>query len=282
MSKMFLVAAMVSLVSSSVHAAESMYGLFMVVKGDVQITDSKEKATAAKVGSRILPGESVVSGADSRAKIVMSDRNVINVSPGTKLKIEKYENDAKTGVKNVEINLIEGKVRNNVEQKYDDEKSKFQIKTPTAVAGVRGTQFVTGYNPSTQMTSIVTLKGAVTVAPILPGGGVGAAVVVTKGQSSNVTPTGGAEAPKAVPKEELNKVDKESTASNGNGDRTARGVANEGGPAPKSMVDKGDMNTATLVVPPPPPPPPPNAPVKTYIPPPPKLQKAKVTITPTH
>lgn len=225
-----LVLLCVFLLSALPVSAADMYGVFMVVKGDIKVKNSKSES-AAKVGSKILPGETVISGADSRAKIVMSDRNVINVSPATTLQLTKYENDAKSGAKNVEMNLLEGKVRNNVEQTYDGDKSKFLIKTPTAVAGVRGTQFFTSFNPATQMTSIVTLKGSVTLASVGAGGQiVGQPVVINKGETSSTSGGQAPEAPKAVPKDELKKVDAESQASNGSAEGgDARSPASAGG-----------------------------------------------------
>ncbi|MBK7960428.1 MAG: FecR domain-containing protein [Bdellovibrionales bacterium] len=173
-----------------VEAAEPMYGLFMVVKGDIKVKNIQNQINPTKVGTKIFPGETVISGVDSRAKIVMSDRNVINVSPSSEMKIEKYESAGKEGPRNVELNLIDGKVRNNVEQKYDGEKSKFLMKTPTAVAGVRGTEFLTSFNKASQVTQVVTLRGSVTLSPATPVGSAPSKVSITvqKGESSSVAP----------------------------------------------------------------------------------------------
>lgn len=196
-----------------VHAADKMYGVFMVVKGGVQIhTDGK--TAAAKVGAKVYEGDKVVTAADSRAKIVMSDRNVLNLSPDTTIEITQYQNDAATGKKNVEIKLSGGKIRSNVEQTYDGEKSKFQIKTPTAVAGVRGTQFQAGFDVKTQMTSIVTFKGAVSLAAVnAQGKMVGNPVMVKKGEMTTAAPNAAPEPPKALPKEEMKQIDGDSVAS---------------------------------------------------------------------
>lgn len=192
-------------------SADPMHGIFMVVKGDVSVSNSKQQKQKVKVGDKVFPGDVVESAVDARAKIVMSDRNVINISPETKLEIKKYENDGNS--KNVEMNLLQGKVRNNVEQKYDGEKNKFLIKTPTAVAGVRGTQFFTSFDPATKITAVVTLRGAVSLAPINTNSGNIKPVIVQKGESTTMAPGSSPEAPKAVPKEELKKIDQESTAS---------------------------------------------------------------------
>ncbi|MES2802122.1 MAG: FecR domain-containing protein, partial [Bdellovibrionota bacterium] len=63
--------------------------------------------------------------------------------------------------KNVRLSLIEGKVRTNVEQKYDNTENKFEIKTPSAVVGVRGTQFMTSYRRSNNMTGVTAFRGEV-------------------------------------------------------------------------------------------------------------------------
>lgn len=195
-------------------SAENQHGLFMVVKGDVKLISGTKAPFAAKVGTKVLVGDVVTTGADSRAKIVMVDRNVINVSPDSKMQIAKYSTDAAAGTKEVEIKLDEGKIRNNVEQSYDGAKSKFILKTPTAVAGVRGTQFVTSFDSKTQKTEIVTMKGQVAFASVLNGKIVGKPVVVSKGETTTSSPGAPPEPPKALPKNELKEIDKESTAAN--------------------------------------------------------------------
>jgi len=229
-----------------------MYGVFMVSKGSVKVESAKAGTSDAKVGVKVFEGDTIITGADSRAKIVMSDRNVINVNPDTKVQIAKYENDAATGKKNVEMNLIQGKVRNNVEQTYDGEKSKFLIKTPTAVAGVRGTQFLAGFNPSTQMTFIVTFKGAVTVASVnAQGRVVGTPVLVKKGEMTTASNGAAPEPPKAMPKEEVKKMDVETTSVGNSpskeGGPGSREVASETGAPPAKemaapMIDKKDLD----------------------------------------
>ncbi len=139
--------------------AEETYGLLMIVKGQVQVAKMKSQPMGVKVGSKVYPQDTIITGKDSRAKIVMSDRNIINVLPETKLRIDQYINDTKE--KNVRLSLFEGKVRTNVEQKYDTNENRFEIKTPSAVVGVRGTQFMTSYRKSNNITGVTTFRGEV-------------------------------------------------------------------------------------------------------------------------
>lgn len=145
--------------SFSKALAEESYGLLMIVKGQVQVAKAKAQPTGAKVGGKVYPQDTIITGKDSRAKIVMSDRNIINVLPETKIRIDQYVNDTKE--KNVRLSLLEGKVRTNVEQKYDNNENKFEIKTPSAVVGVRGTQFMTNYQKATNTTAVTTFRGEV-------------------------------------------------------------------------------------------------------------------------
>lgn len=223
---------LVSLILIQPIFAEELYGIFMIVKGTVEVESAKTGKSVAKVGAKVYPGDKVSTQKDARAKIVMSDRNVMNLSPESVLTILKYENDPKSNVKNVELELSQGKVRNNVEQKYDGDKSKFIIKTPTAVAGVRGTQFLTSFDIRTRMTEIVTFKGAVLMAPILANGQISPnQVMVKKGETSSVKQgQENAEPPKALPKEDIKKADKDSQAKSS---QPAEGT---------TVADGGDKN----------------------------------------
>ena len=161
-------------------------GVLMVVKGDVKVQSVKSKTmTAAKVGMQVNEGDTVIAGKDSRAKLVMMDKNIINISPDSKFTLEKYVNDENKDNKNVVLNVLYGKIRSTVNQKYDGEKSKFHVKTPSAVAGVRGTDFFTGYNVSNKQTTIVTIQGQVEVSSgLAANGSIANSVFVNPGQQT--------------------------------------------------------------------------------------------------
>lgn len=131
----------------------------MIVEGNVQIENAQSVLLPAKVNSKIQSGETVITSAEGRAKIVMTDRNVIFVMPNSRLKIEKYSETPED--KGVTLSLTEGTIRTDVEQTYDDENSKFEVRTPTATVGVRGTQFITSYSKTDDVTEVTTLRGRV-------------------------------------------------------------------------------------------------------------------------
>jgi hypothetical protein len=190
-------------------ASAKQIGLFMVVKGEVKVVRGSE-TLKAKVPLGVYQGDTVISAKDARAKIVMNDKNVIHISPSTELKIETYVNNGQQ--KNVELNLKEGKVRNNVEQTYDGDKNKFIIKTPTAVAGVRGTQFITSFDKGRNETKIVTLQGRVELSNLpSQAGGTATTVVINKGESSTATAEAPPAPPQAVPADQMKNIDQDTT-----------------------------------------------------------------------
>ena len=234
-----LVATMAVGNSNLVGAQNEISGTMMVVKGDVKVTSGKSgKTDPAKVGTKVYAGDTIASGAESRAKIVMSDKNVLNISPDSKVTIAKYENDPTKDSRNVELKVDYGKVRAGVEQKYDGEKNKFNIRTPTAVAGVRGTDFITGFNPATQQTRIVTFSGVVAAGQPGPGGQILNAVFVKPGMSTSIDQGKPPEPPRPMPTEDLNKANLD--VADGSPGPKGEG-ASQGAPT-TSMVSGDDMD----------------------------------------
>ena len=208
-------------------------GKFKVVKGDVSYKQkSKKKFRKAKINKTICQGDTVKTAANSRAKVVMADQNEINISPETELLIEVY----KKGQKAV-LNVINGKVRSNVKQKYKDSKqSHYRVKTKSAVAGVRGTEFMASYNSSTNQSKVVTFEGEVNVGRI-QGGKVVGRVSVKPGQFTSNSPGQDPHPAKEVPPAELAQMDRETNV----GDAADRGA--QKGPASTQPEDQDDQDS---------------------------------------
>jgi hypothetical protein len=188
-------------------------GDMAVVKGDVKIKNIKNELSKAKVGSPVNEGDTIIAGKEARAKIAMKDGNIIHISPDTTFTVSKYENDGSQ--KNVELNLNAGKIRNEVNQKYDGEKNKFLIKTPTAVAGVRGTVFITSHSLASGLTKVITISGKVELsnipkAPDVPP----TTVIVTQGQTAETSAFQPPTPPVVIDKMELKKINDETKSEN--------------------------------------------------------------------
>ncbi|MBX9769676.1 MAG: FecR domain-containing protein [Bdellovibrionales bacterium] len=200
------------LVVGSPAFAQGVHGVFTVVKGDIQVESGKDKKVQkARVGAKVFATDTITSGKDSRAKIEMSDKNIINISPDSKLMIEKYENAG--GKKEVLLNVLQGKIRPSVTQTYNGESEKFHVKTPSAVAGVRGTDFLVSYNPGTRASQVVTFEGKVDVGAKLDvGGRIANPVSVLPGQFTTSSATQPPAPPAPMPQEQLKQMNRESSA----------------------------------------------------------------------
>lgn len=196
--------------SVSKALAEDAYGLLMIVKGQVQIVKAKNEPLTGKVGVRVYPQDTIITAKNSMAKIVMSDRNIIHVFPETKVRIDQYINDSKE--KNVRLSLFEGQIRNNIEQSYDNNENKFEIKTSSAIANVRGTQFLMSYRKATDTTGVTTLRGEVIFRGLdLRSEKLTEAVLVKRGQISESSEGQKPGSPVRMTPSELKRVDGEAT-----------------------------------------------------------------------
>ena len=217
----FLFLLVAILFSYSSHASDC--GIFRVVKKDVTFQKKgKKKFRKARVNKKICAGDTVRTGENGRARIVMADKNEINVSPTSELLIEQYANKGKND-KKVLLNVIYGKIRSNVKQKYKDDKQSFyRVKTKSAVAGVRGTNFLISFDRATQKFQATTFEGKVGVGKIVDGN-FQAQFEVNPGQFTSSSPGAGLHEPKQVPPKELAQINRETNVSSDGGGRDVSG-----------------------------------------------------------
>lgn len=268
-----LMAAVVVIVgTASAHAA---CGVFEVAKGDVKI-QSGPKISAAALGAKICSGDSVITADQSRAKIKMDDGNELNVSPNSKIVLENYQYDPGQNKKKVLLNVLKGKIRATTreENMYNDkakdgQANSFQVKTKSAVAGVRGTDFLTSFNAANGRTEIVTFRGRVEVGRLGPGGQILSAVQVGVGQTTVILMGKSPEAPKALPTIEFKEIETEtkapapsaavqpppaaappSTISMTTDSELTGGTVAERGPASEIKIPGGVVNAPTVKQPP--------------------------------
>lgn len=77
-----------------------------------------------------------------RIEILLNDGSALILGPGTKLELTKSAYDSKMKTRSSFINMVMGKARFIVTKLTNFKSSDFRVKTKTAVAGVRGSDFV--------------------------------------------------------------------------------------------------------------------------------------------
>lgn len=117
-------------------------------------------------GLNVHEGDAIDTSDGGKVRVAFKDKNVLNVAPGTRVTVDTQIYDpAPGGQRKTLLNLMYGKIRTKVnkENRYDGAQNSFQIKTKVAVAGVRGTDFVTIFEPGDKkwVTEVRTLEGTV-------------------------------------------------------------------------------------------------------------------------
>jgi hypothetical protein len=122
-------------------AAASDIGQIKVSKGSVQIERSGGRVPAA-VGASLRASDVIVTGADGSAGITFTDNSLVSVGPNSVFAIEKYAFDSTTHAGHFEGNLRQGRLAAVSGKMVRQSPESMKIRTPSAVMGVRGTEFV--------------------------------------------------------------------------------------------------------------------------------------------
>lgn len=140
----------------------SQQGQVEVLRLQVNSKDNLRIGTKAKEKMNLECRDVILTARASRAKIKIKS-TLLTLGPSSRFSIEEHE----ASTKEVSlINLTYGKIRTMVNKKSEEkpgDKKNFRISTPSAVMGVRGTDFYTSFDPNTLTTEQATISGTVEV-----------------------------------------------------------------------------------------------------------------------
>ena len=134
----------------SLAQSQTAVGKFTFVQGRVDILrQPAPRAMPVKMGDAVFVGDIIRAKSGSKAEITFKDGNIVRVAPNTRVEISEYMFDEAKG-KGI-LKLSRGKVQAIIQEKIAKriatfgEANRFEIHTPTAILGVRGTNFVVLY-----------------------------------------------------------------------------------------------------------------------------------------
>jgi hypothetical protein len=168
-------------------AADPVIGSVLAVRGDVFL-DSGAGRQPVAVNLRLHRSDTIFSDA-GKAKIALNDGTVVSIGENSRLVLADYERVP--GNVKARFNLVSGALR--VLAAKVSPGGKFEIETETAIAAVRGTDWVIEATP--ERTSVALVRGKVAVSA--RGVQAPAVVLSSPGQGTDVRP-GSAPTP-AVP-----------------------------------------------------------------------------------
>ena len=177
--------ALVSALAAPALAADTKVGTLTQVQGEVKVFRNPSKklpaptpgathalfegeyyvVTDAKVGDSVENGAIVRTTPSAKARVVYENGDQFNVGPGTAYKIAWSDRATadKGQIAKTEVNLMYGKLRGIIEK--GGPRSKLQIKTRTAIMGVRGTDFFIASGGEDNGTHVTVVRGNVEVKP---------------------------------------------------------------------------------------------------------------------
>ena len=137
-------------------------GQITEIRGDVKVTHTNGVTEKPRNRESAFVGDLVETGIDGRIKISLRDSSELTLAPSSRLQIEKVDVDASEGKRKIALQILAGKVRSRVHKEYK-EGNYYQVHTPTAVAGVRGTDFITSFVPGKDgwVSEVRTIEGRV-------------------------------------------------------------------------------------------------------------------------
>ena len=155
-----LVVALMSL--SSADAVAQSFASVAAIESRVEVQRQGSWSDLG-LGDTLRAGDSVRSDAQGRLRLVLSDGSVVVVASNSQLTLDAHLfNPAEKGGAKSVLTLLKGKIRALVSEYYRGGGS-FDVQTPTAVSGVRGTDFVVLFDPLEQRSDIVGVSGRVSV-----------------------------------------------------------------------------------------------------------------------
>ena len=141
-------------------------GSVALIEGTVEVGRGSTW-TPANMGTTIAVGDQIRTDAGGRVRIVFQDGSVLNIGTNTQVSIEQQSTDTDKGIWSSRFRLLKGRIRPLVGDYYQKPGALSEIETPTAITGVRGTEFIMTYDPVGDVSQVVGVTGTVAVHSVM-------------------------------------------------------------------------------------------------------------------
>ncbi len=170
-------------------------GTVQFASGTVSLLRNSTPITPAPARATIInTGDVIITDVDGHLQLTMVDGASISIRPGSRMVVEKYDyNPANPTLGDAVVSLVTGTLRVFTGELVNRNKDRFQMKTPLATLGIRGSGNVLAHFETTG-TINHTLTGAHSVTNLV--GGASRTLVSLPGQTIQVLP---GQAPRFIP-----------------------------------------------------------------------------------
>lgn len=132
----------ICLIPAALEATESV-GKVVFVKGQAQVMRVEPRETKHLLFNDPIFPLDALETKDGEIKILFEDQTVMSLSQNSKVLITEQVYKPRQGIRKSIFDILKGKVRTIVERVPGAKENEVQLQTPTAVAGIRGTDIGT-------------------------------------------------------------------------------------------------------------------------------------------
>jgi hypothetical protein len=131
------------------EGAQAQVGIIEFVENEAYVIHSEEPNVAYRAvkSKAVSLGDTVVCEEKSRLMVLLKDQSQLSFAAHTKATLDKVNFDQATGERDSAVKMASGAARYVVSKTAAGDKAKFQVETPLAVVGVRGSDFAVGIVP---------------------------------------------------------------------------------------------------------------------------------------
>lgn len=138
-------------------------GFLAEAQGKVEVMPNGSQTYAlAAQDTDVSIGDTIRTGRHSTAKLVLVDDTIVNIDEETELAVDQYVVGPKATQEPSKLSLLEGHVRTRVGEAFGGT-TRLELHTPTAVIGVKGTEWLTWYLKQVNTTFACVIEGIITV-----------------------------------------------------------------------------------------------------------------------
>lgn len=132
---------------SPAPAGNPRAGTVKSVRGDVKLESAGAPARSAAAGDAVDAVDHIQTGADSGASVIMRDGTALVLGPSSRLDLKDFQFDSTTQEGSLLVSLLRGSLRMVSGLIGKTRPEAVKVETPTAVIGIRGTDFIVETDP---------------------------------------------------------------------------------------------------------------------------------------
>jgi hypothetical protein len=143
---------------TAIAATDAVIGSVLAVRGNVSV-DAGRGPQPLTVNTPLHASDTIVS-TSGKAKLALADGTIISVGENTRVRLAEYDSSA--GAVKARVNVVSGALRFIVDKVAPA--GRFEVHTETAIAAVRGTDWLV--DVTSDQTAVAVVSGVVAVSSL--------------------------------------------------------------------------------------------------------------------